>query len=336
MIKVPFVPRLLARIADRTGVRVELEPEFQFAGKMIFPDGQSHVFRANNLNINRAGSVAIAEDKSYTSYFLRQAGLNAPRELSFFSDKLRNNLVSANRRSLEEACQFAVGVGYPVIVKPNNGSLGNLVVKAHDPEDIASAAARIFEKHPVALVQQFLTGNDYRIVVLGDEVISAYQRTALHVTGDGRSNIEQLMLRKKEGLAAHGRPNTEIDPSDFRIDAVLERHGITRASILPEGAVQALLDNANLSSGGDARDITTLLHPSLADIAVAATRSIGLNLCGVDIICADATKPSPDYTILELNGSPGLDNYASVGEEQSRRVDEMYIKIVKFLEKNHS
>jgi D-alanine-D-alanine ligase-like ATP-grasp enzyme len=330
----PFVPKLLARIADRAGVRIELEPEFQFAGRIIFSNGNSHVFRANNLNINRAGSVAIAEDKNYTSYFLRREGLKAPKEITFFSDELAQNLDPMKRRSPLDACDFASAIGFPVIVKPNNGSLGDLVVKAYEPNQILSASQRIFEKYPVALVQGFIAGNDYRIVVLGDQIISAYQRTAFHVLGDGRSSIEQLIALKKEGLAAVSRPNSEINPFDFRIDAVLNRNGLSKTSVLPVGKVQTLLDNANLSSGGDARDITDQLHPTVAAIAIKATRTLGLNLCGVDIICADATKESEDYVLIELNAAPGLDNYASVGDEQSRRVDEMYLKIVQFLEKN--
>ncbi|MCK1699916.1 ATP-grasp domain-containing protein [Bradyrhizobium sp. 146] len=332
--RIPFVPRLLARIADQAGVRVELEPEFEFAGRMIFPNGNFHLFRAGNLNINRAGSVAIAEDKNYTSYFLHQSGLKVPRELTFFSDYLSQNLAPERRRSIKHACEFAAAIGYPVVVKPNDGSLGAFVVKAHGPEDIASAAERIFTKHHVAIVQEFCTGNDYRVVVLGDQIISAYQRIPLHVVGDGRSTIDELIVRKKDGLAALGRPNTEIDPSDVRVDAVLARHGLSRVTILPDGKIQRLLDNANLSAGGDAVDITSRLDASFADIAVNATRALGLSLCGVDIVCEDATRPADDYTILELNAAPGLDNYASVGEEQSRRVDEMFLKIMKFLEKS--
>src|SRR5262249_13055718 len=87
----PFVPKLLLRIADRANVRIELEPEFGYAGRIVFADGTSHPFKAGNLNINRGGAMAIADDKSYTSFFLRQAGLRTPRELTFFSEKLRAN-----------------------------------------------------------------------------------------------------------------------------------------------------------------------------------------------------------------------------------------------------
>jgi D-alanine-D-alanine ligase-like ATP-grasp enzyme len=322
-------------MAEQAGVRVELEPEFEFAGRIIFPDGSFHVFRAGNLNINRAGSVAIAEDKNYTSYFLRQAGLKVPRELTFFSDIIAPNLAPEKRRSAKDACEFAASIGYPVIIKPNDGSLGAFVVKAHCPEDVLSAAERIFTRHDVALVQEYRSGNDYRVVVLGDEIISAYQRIPLQVVGDGSSTINELIARKRMGLAALGRPNSEIDLSDVRIDAVLARRDLRRTSILPGGTIQRLLDNANLSAGGDAIDITSALHPYFAEVAVKATRALGLSLCGVDIITGDATKPSADYAILELNGAPVLDNYASVGEAQSRRVDEMFLKIVKFLARNH-
>src|ERR1700710_1452169 len=95
----PFVPRILSRVAGRIGAKIELEPEFRFAGRIVFANGRTHVFRANNLNINRAGAVAVCEDKWYTSFFLKTAGFRTPRELSFFSEKLARNLPAGSRRS---------------------------------------------------------------------------------------------------------------------------------------------------------------------------------------------------------------------------------------------
>jgi D-alanine-D-alanine ligase-like ATP-grasp enzyme len=328
----PFVSRILSRVAERIGARVELEPEFGFAGRIIFANGRTHVFRANNLNINRAGAVAVCEDKAYTSYFLRTSGFRTPRELTFFSNRLSRNLPVRSRRSVEDACRFAEMLGAPVIVKPNRGSLGDLVAAASNLHEVRNIAEMVLSKYSVAIVQEYVPGNDYRIVVLGGEIISAYQRVHFFVIGDGVSTIDQLIEHKRAKLPSVGRPNTEISPKDFRIDGVLRRVGLSRDSVLPARVRQRLLDNANLSTGGDAIDITNDLHPSMADVAIRASACIGVNLCGVDLICEDATKPSPDYVIIELNGAPGLDNYASLGSAQQERVDRLFEKVLRFLE----
>jgi D-alanine-D-alanine ligase-like ATP-grasp enzyme len=328
----PFVPRILSRVAGRIGARVELEPEFNFAGRIIFANGRTHVFRSNNLNINRAGAVAVCEDKGYTSYFLRTSGFRTPREITFFAERLARNLPAGSRRSIEDVERFADGIGYPVILKPNRGSLGDLVAAASNRDEIRPLAEAILAKYSVGIAQEYVAGNDYRIVVLGDEIISAYQRVHLFVEGDGVATIGQLLERKRALLPSLGRPNSEISPEDPRIDGVLRRAGLTRNSVLPPRARQRLLDNANLSTGGEAVDITGQLHPSVADIAIRATACVGVHLCGVDLFCADATQPSPDYVIIELNGAPGLDNYAALGSAQQERVNNLYEKVLRFLE----
>jgi D-alanine-D-alanine ligase-like ATP-grasp enzyme len=97
------------------------------------------------------------------------------------------------------------------------------------------------------------------------------------------------------------------------------------------GHALRLLDSSNLSTGGEARDITDRLDPELGRIAARAARTVGLVLCGVDLIADDATRPSPEYKILEVNGSPGLDNYAALGPAQRQRVESMYRRMLGLL-----
>src|ERR1044072_1676385 len=158
---------LIAEIAPALGIRVELEPEYKFAGELVFPDGRRHLFRNTNFNVNPAGSTEIAKDKGYTSFFLRKHGLNVPRNGTFFSEKLNANLPVGHRRGIGEAIEFAGQIGFPVFVKPNNLSQGALVTKAYLPSDIAEVAVRIFERTDVLLIEKACPGRDYRIVVLG-------------------------------------------------------------------------------------------------------------------------------------------------------------------------
>src|SRR3989344_5988504 len=159
-------------------------------------------------------SVDIAADKAYASYFLRSLGYHAPKEQTFFSPKCCERI--GNDRGVDDACRFAEELGFPVIVKPNNLSQGTLVIKAHTAEEIRQAAKHIFQKTDVLLVQQFVEGKDYRVVVLDDDIISAYERIALHVTGDGKKSIRQLLEELQAKFECQKR-DTIIDSEDFRI-----------------------------------------------------------------------------------------------------------------------
>jgi D-alanine-D-alanine ligase-like ATP-grasp enzyme len=321
---------MVSKIAPSLGIRVELEPEYGFVGELIFPDGRRHLFRNTNFNLNPAGSTEIAKDKQYTSYFLRKFGFNVPNSKAFFSERLNSNLAEGRRRSVHDAAEYALAMGFPVFVKPNNLSQGTLVVKVHSLSQMHEVSQKIFERTEVMMVQEPVNGFDYRIVILHGEVISAYERIPLQVKGNGLLTIDELLVKAKNDLEKSGRPNSDIDINDFRIDQKLKMSGLARSSVAGMDEVIVLLDNANLSNGGCSRDITESIHQEFIEIASKAAQSIGLILCGVDIIADDLTScaATQNWAIIELNAAPGLDNYASIGETQMKRVEEMYRRIL--------
>jgi D-alanine-D-alanine ligase-like ATP-grasp enzyme len=329
----PFASLLIADIAPELGIAVELEPEFKFAGELIFPNGRRRVFRNTNFNINPAGSAEIAKDKGYTKYFLRKAGMHVPEGQAFFSQTLNANLPAANRRGIAEALDYAHKQGYPLYIKPNNLSQGRLVVKVYNESRLVEMAAAILEKTQVFLLEEPCPGRDYRVVVLGDNVISAYERVALAVQGDGVSSVAGLLSTTKLKLSESGRPNSEIDLTDVRIDIKLESGGLSRDSIIPDGRKLPLLDNANLSTGGNSMDVTDSIHPGFAEIAVKACRALSLRFAGIDILCADiSAEPSRQiWNVIEVNAAPGLDNYAALGAEQAGRVRQLYQAILEYM-----
>jgi D-alanine-D-alanine ligase-like ATP-grasp enzyme len=171
--------------------------------------------------------------------------------------------------------------------------------------------------------------------VLDDEVISAYERIPLLIRGDGRSTISEHLNQQQELFRKIGR-DTVIDADDFRIKLKLRRQKLSLDSVLPTGKSVHLLDNANLSTGGEAVDVTDDLHPSFQELAVRITKDMGLRLCGVDILTDDITVPLKDYVIIEINGAPGLDNYASMGQAQAKVVESLYLKVLRALENDKS
>lgn len=322
-----FATPLLVRLAPKAGVRVHIEPQYRYAGQIILKSGQKRYFRGTNFDLNPLGASEIAKDKSYSSYFLRRLGYRVIEGQSFFSREWCKTL--QNKRNAYAAFRYAKKLGFPVIVKPNSLSQGAGVCLVHNKKEFLRAVREIEKQDRVFLVQRVAQGRDYRIVVLDREVISAYERLPLMVIGNGRATISSL-LRQKQRLFKKQERDTLIKQKDFRIPLRLKHLGMTLRTILPKGTALALLDNRNLSTGGDSIDVTNALHPSFRRLAVNIVRDMGLRYCGVDLmIKGDITKPLRDYQIIEINAAPGIDNYARTGVAQKKIVEGMYLKVLK-------
>lgn len=328
----PTAPRTIRRLAPKIKAKVYLEPEYEFAGYIEFKNGKRSFFNNSTFNINTLGSSMIAKDKAYTNHFLKKFGYHVPEGLTFFNEERNANI--KKKRGLKEALAFCTTVGYPVIVKPNDKSLGIMVTKANNQSEFLQFASKILEHEPVALVERFYLGNDYRVVVLDGLVISAYQRIPLSVTGDGEHTILWQLLAKQK-KAQKGEMDVRIDHQDFRIRANLKRQKLNLQSVLPKNKQVFLLDNANLTTGGDAIDYTHAIHKDYASLCISIAKDLALRHCGIDIITSDITTPlDPTHIVLEVNSAPGLDNYASKGRKQKKIVDALYLEILKALEKD--
>lgn len=319
---------LISEIAPRLGIAVHLEPTFGRVGQLITPDGRKFYFKGANVDLNTLGATEIAKDKDYASYFMRELGYPVPEGRAFYSDEwCGRNGSDLNR---EAAYNYAEQLGFPVIVKPNSKSQGVAVQKVGNREDFYSAIDVVFNeaRDNVVLVQRPVVGEDYRILVLDDEVIATYRRSPLYVVGDGQSTIFSLMLKKQEAFRSTGR-DTRIKFGDPRIPAKLRGMNLDFSAIPVSGQQVNLLDNANLSTGGEAQDVTDSLHETYARMAIQLTVDMGLRFCGVDIMTDDPIdQPYLDYTIIEINASPGVDYYSQVGIEQQRVVESLYEKIL--------
>jgi D-alanine-D-alanine ligase-like ATP-grasp enzyme len=329
----PSVASLIVEVARPLGITVEFEPEFHHAGELVFPDGRRHVFRGPGLNINPSGASQIASDKSYTRYFLRKYGFRTPNGRNFFSDRRLADLAPDKRRGLTEAIAFAQQIGYPLFVKPNNGTCGEYVTKAYETADVMRAAQAIFKHGDVLLVEETCTGHDYRLLVLDNRIIAAYQRIPLTVVGDGVHTIGELLHIYCDRWAASGWPLLHITPEDFRIDIRLTAIGKSRNSVPGKGEQVRLLDSANLSTGGTCICMTKHVHPSFAHIAVDATKALQLQFCGVDILAADITQEASlqDWHIIELNAAAKFDHYACQSVQPAECLRTIYRQILQHL-----
>lgn len=325
--------RILEKMAPQIGARVLIEPEWKIAGQITFKSGHRSYFRFNTLDLNPMGSSDIAKDKDYANFFMQSMGYKVvPGTKTFFKDEWGAK-IGAKGRDIDAAYAYAQRLGFPVIVKPNSGSQGSGVALVHNKQEFYRAMRAIFRQDRVALVQEPVHGRDYRIVVLDKEVISAYERIALNIAGDGKSTVLKLLKEKQGEFIELGR-DTQIRLKDPRMEEKLRRQKLSFTSVLKKGERVALLDNANLSTGGDSVDVTSAMHQSFKDLAVRLTADMGLRLCGVDLMVdGDITQEADAYSILEINSAPGLDHYAKSGAAQKKIVEDLYLEVLKHIER---
>lgn len=338
----PFLARMLEHAARQVGAHIVLEPEFRYVGYIGFPDGRRSFFRNTNFAINDLGAAEIARDKFYAAHFLDRFGYRVPRHRLLFSDAYRSQIArrkpdsAARMPGRDSAAAIAAELGFPLIVKPNDRSQGQGVELVADHEDLHRALEAGFRLSDRVLLEEYCQGDDFRVVVLDGEAVAAYQRVPFHIVGDGTRSVAALLRGEQEAFRAAGR-TVPVPLDDDRMVRRLRRAGLDLDSVPAGGRVLRLLDNANLSSGGDCIDLTGRLHPDFRRLAVAATSDMGLRFCGVDLLAGDPTaaidRDDPPV-ILEINAAPGLDNFAALGAEQECIVQDIYTRMLRLLRDN--
>jgi D-alanine-D-alanine ligase-like ATP-grasp enzyme len=325
---------LLVSAARKLNLDILVEPSRGMYGVLKFQNNRKYYLKDINLNINSANSASLAKNKAATSFFLREFGYNVPDFTIIRHEK------HCLKQFIDDTClngyNYAQNIGFPVILKPNDMSQGRLIFKAHDEKEYFDAASEIVGQCNFGLVQKFYPGNDYRVVVLGDKILSVYRRVPFNVEGNSLSNIANLILQKQQLFSLSGR-DTQISTDDPRISSKLRNQGLSLDSVPRLGEIVFLQDISNLSVGGETIELTAEIHESYAKLAINIARDMNLALCGIDIITNDITKvDNGSYIILEVNSSPGLDNYAFEGKMQEEYVENLYLKVLLYIQEHYS
>ena len=289
-------------------------------GSLVQMGWGSRARRIQAAEVDQTGAVAesIAQDKDLTKSLLRAAGVPVPHGRP------------VNDR--EDGWTAALEIGLPVVLKPQDGNQGkgvtvNIQTRAHFEQAYEAAA-----KYGEVMVERFLPGHDFRLLVVGDQVLAAARRDPPQVLGDGVHTIAELVElvnadpRRGEG---HATSLTKI-----RLDAIalarLQVQGLTPASVPERGQRVVLRNNANLSTGGSATDVTDDVHPEVAARAVDAAQMVGLDICGVDIVCETVLRPLEEQGggIVEVNAAPGLRMHLSPSYGKPRQLGPAMVELM--------
>ncbi len=277
--------------------------------------------RIQAAEIDRTSAIAesIAQDKELTKKLLDAAGVPVPKGRPV--------------EDAEDAWLAAQEVGLPVVIKPRDGNQGKGVTVNISTRDEVFAAYQVAEEYGGdVLVERFLPGSDYRLLVVGDRLVAAARREPPLVIGDGKHTVRQLVdkvnadPRRGDG---HATSLTKIRFDEVAL-ARLKEQGLEAESVPPKGMRVILRNNANLSTGGTATDVTDDVHPEVAARVVSAARMIGLDIAGVDVVCESVLKPLEEQSggIVEVNAAPGLRMHLSPSFGKGRDVGEAIIDMV--------
>ncbi|NLG20854.1 MAG: cyanophycin synthetase [Actinomycetales bacterium] len=267
--------------------------------------------RATMTSKTSALAVDIAGDKSLTNTLLSSAGLPVP-----LSDTVRTE---------DGAVSVANRIGYPVVVKPLDGNHGrgvgiNLRNEAEVREHFPVAAAQ--SRRGIMVVESFITGNDYRCLIVGGRMQAIAERVPAHVIGDGTHTVNELVeitnADPRRGVG-HEKVLTRIAVNEGA-ETLVKQQGFGMDDVPPEGTMVKLALTGNMSTGGISVDRTFDAHPENIEIAEEAARLIGLDVAGIDFICPDISAPVRETggAICEVNAAPGfrMHTHPTVGEPQ--------------------
>lgn len=327
-----FVLPVLEEIAQARNVEIIPDKEEGNFSIFVFKNGKRFIAKDYPFNINYAGSISLCTNKAACAGFLQTMNYNVPKQKYFVKKSDIEVTLAELRRHFDDPLNL-LGFDFPMIIKPNGLSQGIGVYKISTPEEGMVAAKKIMSlKEKIFLLQEFCEGHDFRIVVLDNKVIQAYERIPFHIVGNGCDTIGQLLEEKVSSFETSGRDKM-VDISDSRIIKNIIKQGYSLQTILNAGEVCRLQDVANLSLGGTTEDKTESISPYYTQLAIEIAESLNLKLCGIDIIACDITNSkNTDYSILEVNSAPGLDNYVYEGQQQEDYVKKLYSMVFDFLE----
>lgn len=268
-------------------------------------------FQATITGNTSSIAVDIACNKELTKRMLHDAAIPVP-----MGDLIVDE---------EELQSVIKKIGYPIVIKPLDGNHGKgSSINVNDWVSSVTGLEHAQKYSKKVIVEKYITGYDFRVLVINNKMVAAARRVPAHVVGDGESNLEQLIEKEnKDPRRGYGHENvlTEITVDKDTLE-LLEKLLYTLETVPQKGEIVYLKSTANLSTGGTSIDVTDMVHPENITMAERISKIIGLDVCGIDIMAENLTQPLKESggAIIEVNAAPGFRMHLAPSEGLPRNV----------------
>ncbi|MFL5763535.1 MAG: cyanophycin synthetase [Bacteroidia bacterium] len=293
----------------------------ELAGGLVLLGEGCYQKRVSASIIESTGSIAVdvSCDKELTKQLLSKALLPVPKGFAI--------------KSLEKLEELVGELAYPLVAKPLDGHQGiGITSNITNFEDLKAAFIEAQRFSETVIIEKYISGSDFRFLVIGYKLIAVAKRTPACVAGDGRSTIEQLVAAAnadpKRG-DGHSNHLTRIKIDNHTLN-LLRQNNLTLSSVPGSGEIIYLKGTANISMGGTAEDVTDDVHPENKLLAERTAQIIGLDVCGIDIMAPDISSPitSNGGAIVEVNAAPGLRMHISPSRGTGRNVGDPIVDLM--------
>lgn len=289
--KLNIYAQIIVDEARRRGIGVEIEDTTSGIFRLVL-GGRSIACRESLSDLTTAVALSRCDDKALTRRLLRAAGLGFPDQIVASDDKAIRDFFSRYGRVVVKPAQGEQGRGVQVDLR----SLTNV-------RESIKEARKLCDK---VLIEQYVVGDDLRIIVIGGKVVAGAVRKPATIVGDGKRTITDLIVSQSRRRAAATRGESRI-PLDPETERCVRAHGHEMGDVLPSDEIVAVRKTANLHTGGTIHDVTDSLHPKLREAAEKAAEVLDIPVVGFDFLVPDVA--GPDYVIIEANERPGLANH---------------------------
>ena len=279
-----------------------------------------YVKQATKTSKDNYASVLMMENKVVTKNILSENNINVPSGVQV--------------TSLEEGKNSAKDfIGKEIVIKPKSTNFGSgvsILKDGSNEEDIIDALKMAFKHDTTVLIEEFITGKEYRFLVVGDEVVGILHRVPANVLGNGKDTIEELVKIKNQSSIRGKGYKTPLEKIelDENVKLFLKQRGLDINYVPAENQIVYLRENSNISTGGDSIDYTDEIPKRFCDIAIEASKALGANICGVDMIIEDHKDENSNYGIIELNFNPAIHIHSYPYKGKERNIAESLLRLL--------
>lgn len=316
--------QILMKEAMKRGIKVDLVDRTENFISLKKGNKVEYVKEATKTSKDNYVSVLMMENKVVTKKVLKKNNVRVPEGDEFTS--IENGMNSAH-----------YFIGKPIVIKPKSTNFGigiSIFKDGASEEDIISGLEIAFKHDSTVLVEEFITGKEYRFLVIGDEVVGILNRVPANVIGNGEDTIEELVKVKNENpLRGKGyRTPLEKINLDESAKLFLKQRGLDFKYVPRENEVVYLRENSNISTGGDSVDYTDDIPKRFLNIAIQCSKAIGANICGVDMMIEDYKDENSDYGIIELNFNPAIHIHSYPYKGTERNIAKSILKLLELID----
>ncbi|MNO99270.1 Glutathione biosynthesis bifunctional protein GshAB [compost metagenome] len=314
--------QLLLKAAIKRGIKFQLLDREENFVVLTQGDHKEYVKQATKTSLDSYSTVLIMENKIVTKEVLKQQGIRVPVGEAFGDLEAAMNAYDTYHNKA-------------IVIKPKSTNFGlgiTIFTDEFSKEDYQKAFAIAFEHDRTVLLEEFMTGKEYRFLVMGDEVVGVLHRVPANVAGDGVHTIEELVHEKnKSPLRGRGykTPLEKIQIGEAE-EMFLNNHALAWNDVPSLNEIIYLRENSNISTGGDSLDFTDKIPNSYKELAIQAAKAAGATICGVDMMIDDMKEDATptNYSIIEINFNPAIHIHCYPYKGKNRKADERILDLL--------